>query len=192
MAFNFVPFLVIILPYPFSTYLKQPPRLPDDYLFGLGSFGFVLGGEQGVAMGAFTLMRRIHEDTAIFSEVIHIAILIVVLAGADRFAASAFRSQRSLRNWIDVQINQPVRTSILLSAVISLLVLSSILLYQTWIARFLGSLYVTLCSIVAFELASIVTRLRHYQHRNALAFFLTIFTVAILPASRCPALFLHY
>jgi len=92
MAFNFVRFLVIILLYPFSTYLKQPPRLPDDYLFGLGSFGFVLGGEQRVAMGAFTLMRRIHEDSAIFSKVIHIAILIVVLAGADRFAASAFRS----------------------------------------------------------------------------------------------------
>ena len=69
-----------------------------------------------------------------------------------------FDPNRSLRNWIDVQINQPVRTSILLCAVISLLVLSSILLYQTWIARFLGSVYVTLYPIEAVELASIVTK----------------------------------
>lgn len=181
MAFNFVRFLVIILLYPFSTYLKQQPRQPDDYLFGLGSFGSVLGGEQGVAMGAFTLMRRIHEDTAIYSEVIHIAILIVVLAGLIALLRVLFDPNRYLWSWIDVQINQPVRTSILLSAVISLMVLSGILLYQTWIARFLGSVYVTLYPIVAVELASIVIKLRLYRHRNALAFFLTIFTIAILP-----------
>ena len=113
MAFNFVRFLVIILLYLFATYLKQPPRLPDDYLFGLGFFGSVLGGEQGVAMGAITLMRRIDEDTAFYSEVIHIAILIVVLAGLIALLRVLFDPNRTLRSWIDVQINQPVRTSIL-------------------------------------------------------------------------------
>jgi hypothetical protein len=182
MSFNFVRFLLIILLYPFSTYLKQQPRQPDDYLFGLGSFGSVLGGGQGVAIGrSFTLMRGIREDSAIYSEVIHIAILIVVLAGLIALLRVLFDPSRSLRSWIAVQINQPVRTSMLMSSVMSLLVLSSILLYQSWIARFLGSVYVTLYPILAVELASIVIKFRIEQHRNALAFFLTTFTIAILP-----------
>jgi len=182
MTLNLARFLLIIPFYPFSTYLKQQPRQRDDYLLGLGPFESVLGGHQGVAQGgSFTLMRAIHEDNAIYSEVIHIAILIVILAGLTALLRVLFDPNRSLRSWIAGQINQPVRSSILLSSVISLLVLSSILLYQTWIARFLGSIYVTLYPIVAVELASIVVKLRLNQRRNALPFLLAAFAVAIIP-----------
>lgn len=182
MAINLARFVVIIPFYPFSTYLKQQPRQPDDYLFGLGPIGSVLGGDQGVAQGqAFKPMRAIVEDSAIFSEVIHVAILIVVVAGLIALLRVLFDPNRSLRSWIAGQINQPVRSSILLSSVISLLALSSILLYQAWIARFLGFVYVTLYPIVAVELALIVVKLRLNQRRNALAFLLMAFAVAIVP-----------
>ena len=190
MAFNFVRFLVIILLYLFATYLKQPPRLPDDYLFGLGFFGSVLGGEQGVAMGAITLMRRIDEDTAFYSEVIHIAILIVVLAGLIALlrvlfdpnalcgAGLMFRSTNRFAPLFSECSDQSF--GIEQHSVVSDLD-----------REILGFCLCHSVSDCAVELASIVTKLRLNQHRNALAFFLTIFTVAILPASRCPVLFLH-
>lgn len=182
MALNIIRFLVIMFAYPFSTYLKAHPLRPDDYLLGLGPINSLLGVNKGLAKGYnFSLMRRFNEDQAIFSYVVHLVIIVLIVAGFISFLRILINRRPLSYSFISLHTRQPVATILVISSIFALFALASILLYQNWIARFLGTIFVPLYPILAVELASITNKLRFARSLKYISILFISFSLFLIP-----------
>ena len=148
--------------YPYTTLTKINPTGPDDYLLGFGPLNHIINDPRGV-MNASSIVRNIKADAA-YGSIILVPLMLIIFS---LYCIKCIKIPAQLHTNFAI---------IILSCLISFLLLSFVLLGQSFGSKFMASSYIPLIPLLSAAVVHVVS----FKIRRPMFFIVSLSLFSLL------------
>ena len=156
--FNLSRVFVRFMLYPYSLFLKHNAQSPDDYLIGLSPIVNALNNARGIVKGySFGLVRFRSEDHSLAGPLFHLSLVLLMCL----LILALIKGRKNFMLFLQDKMDCNIAALIIMSSFSSSLLISAILSYHNWLAKYFGFAYVPVIAIIACSMPVALLFVRH-------------------------------